>query len=57
MPHVVGIDDPYTSPGGVSPDGRTVVAHAQLDVVNAPDMPVEDSQRMLDVADAASGRG
>jgi RND superfamily putative drug exporter len=57
VPHVVGIDDPYASPGGVSPDGRTVVAHARLDVVNPPDMPVEDSQRMLDVADAASRPG
>ena len=57
VPHVVGIDDPYTSPGGASPDGRTVVAHVQLDVVNAPDMPVKDSQRMLDVADAASRPG
>src|SRR3954468_19289 len=57
VPHVVGIDDPYTSPGGVSPDGRTVVAHARLQVVSAPDMPVEDSQRMLDVADAASRPG
>ncbi|MDQ1599047.1 MAG: putative drug exporter of the superfamily, partial [Actinomycetota bacterium] len=57
VPHVVGIDDPYASPGGVSPDGRTVVAHARLDVVNPPDMPVEDSQRMLDVADAVSRPG
>ena len=57
VPHVVGIDDPYATPGGVSADGRTVVAHARLDVVNAPDMPVEDSQRMLDLADAASGPG
>ena len=57
VPHVVGIDDPHASPGGVSPDGRTVVAHARLDVVNPPDMPVEDSQRMLDVADAASRPG
>jgi putative drug exporter of the RND superfamily len=57
VPHVVGIDDPYASPGGVSPDGRTVVAHARLDVVNPPDMPVEDSTRMLDVADAASRPG
>ena len=57
VPHVVGIEDPYASPGGVSPDGRTVVAHARLDVVNPPDMPVEDSQRMLDVADAVSRPG
>jgi putative drug exporter of the RND superfamily len=57
VPHVVGIDDPYQAPGGLSPDGHTVVAHARLDVVNPPDMPVEDSQKMLDVADAASRPG
>ena len=47
----------YATPGGVCPDGRTLVAHARLDVVNPPDMPVEDSQRLLDVADAASTAG
>ena len=58
VPHVVGVDDPYTTPGQRSrPDGRTLVAHARLDVVNPPDMPVADSQRMLDVADAASTDG
>src|SRR4051794_23964029 len=57
VPHVVGVDDPYTTPGGIAPDGRTVVAHARLDVVNPPDMPVADSQRMLDLADQASRPG
>ena len=45
------------TPGGISPDGRTLVAHAQLDVVNPPDMPVADSEQMLEVADAASRPG
>ncbi len=57
VPHVVGIDDPYTAPGGLAPDGRTIVAHIRLDVVNPPDMPVADSQQMLDLADQASRRG
>ena len=45
---------PTPTPGSIAPDGRTLVAHARLDVVNPPDMPVADSQRMLDLADAAS---
>src|SRR3954454_2408163 len=57
VPHVVGVDDPYSTPGGVAPDGRTVIAHARLDVVNPPDMPVEDSQQMLDLAEQASHPG
>src|SRR4051794_22238851 len=57
VPHVVGVDNPYTVPDGVAPNGRTIVAHLRLDVVNPPDMPVEDSQRMLDLADQASRPG
>ena len=57
VPHVIGVDDPYATPGGVAPDARTVVAHAHLDVVNPPDMPVEDSQQMLELADQASHPG
>jgi RND superfamily putative drug exporter len=59
VPHVEGIDDPYAdgAAGSIAPDGKTVVAHARLDVVNPPDMPVQDSQRMLDLAEAASHDG
>ena len=57
VPHVAGIDDPYANPAGVSPDGRTLVAHVRLDVVNAPDMPIADSERMLEIADDASRPG
>ena len=57
VPHVVGIDDPYANPASVSPDGRTLVAHVRLDVVNAPDMPIADSERMLEIADDASRPG
>src|SRR3954451_19991285 len=54
VPHVVGVDDPYAVPGGIAPDGRTVVAHLRLDVVNPPDMPIQDSQQMLKLADETS---
>src|SRR4051794_30393126 len=57
LPHVVGADDPYRTPGALSPDGRTVVAHVRLDVVNPVDMPVQDSQKMIDLADQASHAG
>jgi RND superfamily putative drug exporter len=57
VPHVESVDDPYAAPGSIAEDGRTLVARARLDVVNPPDMPVEDSQRMLDLADSASTGG
>ncbi|MPZ94396.1 MAG: MMPL family transporter [Propionibacteriales bacterium] len=53
VPHVASVDDPYATPGGVSPDGNTLVAHLRLDVVNPVDMPIEDSERLLDIADDA----
>src|SRR3954451_23072556 len=57
VPHVESVHDPSAAPGSIAEDGRPLVARARLDVVNPPDMPVEDSQRMLDVADAASTGG
>ncbi len=57
VPHVESVDDPYAAGGSIAPDGRTLVARARLDVVNPPDMPVADSQRMLDIATAASTDG
>ena len=57
VPHVVSVDDPFAAPGSVSPDGTTILTHARLDVVNPPDMPVADTQRMLDVAEGASHNG
>ena len=35
-------------PAGISPDGTTLVAHLRLDVENPVDMPIADSERMLD---------
>lgn len=57
VPHVVSVGDPFAAPGSVSPDGTTILTHARLDVVNPPDMPVTDTQRMLDLAADASHNG
>jgi RND superfamily putative drug exporter len=57
VPHVVSVDNPFTTPGSVSPDRTTILTHARLDVVNPPDMPVKDTHQMLQVADRASQHG
>ncbi|GIJ69120.1 MMPL family transporter [Virgisporangium ochraceum] len=57
LPHVAAVQDPFTTPGSVSPDGRTLVAQIRLDVVNPEDMPVADTEKMLDVAHEASTDG
>jgi RND superfamily putative drug exporter len=57
VPHVASVDDPYKTPGGISSDGRTLVAHLHLDVVNPSDMPVADSTRLLDIANRAKAPG
>jgi RND superfamily putative drug exporter len=57
VPHVVSVEDPYATPGAISPDGRTLVAHARLDVVNPVDMPVPDTEAMIALADAADRPG
>jgi RND superfamily putative drug exporter len=54
VPHVASIEDPYETPGGISPDGRTIVSHIKLDVVNPVDMPIADSERMLEIADGTT---
>ncbi len=55
--HVDSVSDPFQDPAGVSQDGTTLVAHVRLDVENPVDMPREDSERMLEIADAASTDG
>ena len=55
--HVDAVSDPFQDPAGVSQDGTTLVAHLRLDVENPVDMPREDSERMLEIADAASSDG
>ncbi|MGH3463894.1 MAG: MMPL family transporter [Kribbellaceae bacterium] len=57
LPHVAAVDDPYTTPGGIAEDGRTLIARLNLDVVNPVDMPVEDTRALLAAADAAERPG
>jgi RND superfamily putative drug exporter len=57
VPHVAGVSDPFQDPAGISQDGTTLVAHLRLDVENPVDMPIDDSQQMLDIANAASTGG
>ncbi|HEU4911080.1 MAG TPA: MMPL family transporter [Actinomycetes bacterium] len=57
VPHVASLEDPYATPGSVSPDGRTLVAHGRLDVANPVDVPVEDSEAMIAVAEEAERPG
>jgi RND superfamily putative drug exporter len=57
VPHVAAVTDPFEDPSAVSQDGTTLVAHVRLDVENPVDMPIEDSEQMLEIADAASTAG
>ncbi|MFC0529441.1 MMPL family transporter [Phytohabitans kaempferiae] len=57
VPHVASVGDPFTTPGGISPDGGTLVAQLRLDVTNANDMPHAQSERLLEIADAAERPG
>ena len=57
MPHVAGIEDPYNTPGGIAPDGRTLLGSVVLDMTNPVDMPIEDTERLLAAADAAERPG
>ena len=57
MPHVAAVEDPYSTPGDISRDGKTLVSHLKLDVANPVDMPVTDSKKLLDVAQAAERPG
>jgi RND superfamily putative drug exporter len=54
QPHVQSVDDPYTTPGAISPDGRTLAAQLRLDVSNPVDVPIAVSERMVEIADEAS---
>ena len=49
--HVVAVSDPFQDPAGISQDGTTLVAHLRLDVENPVDMPIADSEQMLEIAD------
>ncbi len=51
--HVASVGSPYAAPGSISPDGHTALGTLHLDVTNAADMPVPDTQQLLDLATAA----
>jgi putative drug exporter of the RND superfamily len=57
MPHVAAVEDPYTTPGDISQDGKTLVSRLKLDVANPGDMPVADSKKLLEAAQAAERPG
>ncbi|CAI9418661.1 MMPL family transporter [Nocardioides sp. T2.26MG-1] len=53
VPHVTQVSDPYTTPGAIAPDGRTLVVRVSLDAANPNDMPVDDTRRLMDAVAAA----
>jgi putative drug exporter of the RND superfamily len=55
--HVAAAEDPYATPGAISADGRTLLAHLRLDVANPVDMPIADTERLLDTAARAEQPG
>ncbi len=57
MPHVAAASNPYTTPGEISQDRHTLLAHLNLDVVNPVDMPVDDTKQLLAAADDAERPG
>jgi RND superfamily putative drug exporter len=57
LPHVVAVGDPYTAPGGIAPDGQTLLGSITLDVVNPVDMPIENTEQLLAAAEAAERPG
>jgi putative drug exporter of the RND superfamily len=57
LPHVAAVNDPYTSPGSIADNGRSLIARLNLDVVNPVDMPVEATRELLAAADAAEHPG
>jgi RND superfamily putative drug exporter len=56
-PHVVAAEDPYATPGAISADGRTLLAHLRLDVANPVDMPISDTERLIEAASEAEQPG
>ncbi len=55
--HVAAVSNPFEDVTSISQDGTTLVAHLRLDVENPVDMPREDSEQMLEIADDASSSG
>ncbi|WP_166345690.1 MMPL family transporter [Phytoactinopolyspora limicola] len=57
LPHIVEVADPYTTPGGLAPDGHTLLADLKLDVVNPDDMPVAETEQIMNLAAAVEHPG
>ena len=55
--HVLGTSDPYADPAGQAPDGRTLLARAQLDLTNPNDMPIEQTEQIVALAESADRPG
>ncbi len=55
--HVAGVQDPFSVPGGVSPDGHFALGTLRLDVTNPADMPVADTKRLMALAAGANRSG
>ena len=53
QPHVRSATDPYATPGAISPDGRTALSTLHLDVTNAADMPVSETEHLMAMAEDA----
>ncbi|MDQ3677546.1 MAG: MMPL family transporter, partial [Actinomycetota bacterium] len=45
------------TPADVSPDGRTAIARLQLDIEAVSDVPKQSGERLIEMAQAASGNG
>jgi putative drug exporter of the RND superfamily len=57
VPHVASVDDPFAVKGSISADGRVLLTHARLDVVDSADMPLADAEKIVAVVDAAQRDG
>ena len=57
QPHVGAVEDPYAAPGAISADGRTLLSHVRLDVANPVDMPIADTERLIETAAEAERPG
>ncbi|PXY37183.1 hypothetical protein BAY59_00950 [Prauserella coralliicola] len=53
LPHVAGVQSPFTTPGAVSPDGTVAYATVALD----PDTPAEDVRSLIETGQSAAGDG
>ncbi|NED95919.1 MMPL family transporter [Phytoactinopolyspora alkaliphila] len=55
--HVAAADDPYAQPGAISEDGRILSAQLRLTYDNGANVPLEDSEHLLELAEGAERPG